>query len=219
MGNLVHVIAGALALVWALYANFAQANVDAVPPTCSVSLPGPEEDWLPQERWAWAEVCAGRVADLRRRGSPPPGNSADLAPRASADPAEHACTDARILRPVFLDSILFREPLASAVPRQGIRIAGACFREPLSLRGGIVHHGVGLTESELPALDFVNTRIEGDLALDGTAIADLLDLDGSRIDNALTVSSGARISRMSLYGAKIGGNVVMRGAVVMSILD
>src|SRR5262249_13100547 len=217
-------IAGLLVLGWTgTLFSFAvdRAHADAVPAAeCAISLPGNAEDWLPQERRAGSRMCIGCVGDLWV--DQPAGRPVEVAVNADAGPARQGtpdCSEANVLRFGFLDAILFREPMASSIPRQGVRISGACFNEALSLEGGILHHSLALTASHIPMLDLTNSRIEGDVRLSATTVIGPLKLDGARVEGALIVDSGARLSGVSLYGAKVGGNVVMRGTTVTSALD
>jgi hypothetical protein len=187
--------------------------------SCHVSLPGKETDWLPQELWAWNQICAGKIADLEARmHAEAAGDSVASSPDA-LDSAKARCPEARILRPAFLDTILFREPVASAIPRQGVRIASACFTEGLNLDGGVARHTLALTWSRIPSLDLTNVRVQGDIRLTGSSIAGPLTLEGAKIEGVLAVDSHAKVASMSLYGAKVGGNVIMRGATVASLLN
>ncbi len=211
--------ASALVIISTLWTGAHAASPQATT-DCTVALPGKEIDWLPQELWAWNQICAGKVADLAaaRYTEGAADNSRGIGVHdvgASPD----GCREARVLRPAFLDAVLFREPTASAVPRQGVRIAGACFTEDLDLDGGVTHHSLALTSSHIPGLNLTNARIEGDVRLTGSSIAGLLKLEGVKIDGVLAVDSGAKVANVNLYGAKVGGNVIMRGATVTSVVN
>ncbi len=81
----------------------------------------PDESWSEPERWAWAEIRVGRIADFHAR-------------HGKLDPKEpEGWDETRKLSQAFLESILVREPFKGAVPRQGVRIVGAWFEEPIGL--------------------------------------------------------------------------------------
>ena len=81
----------------------------------------PDESWSEPERWAWVEIRAGKIADFHARHS-------------KLDPKEPEGWDqTRKLSQVFLETILLGEPFKGAVPRQGVRIVGAWFEEPIDL--------------------------------------------------------------------------------------
>ena len=88
---------------------------------------GPHESWNDAEEWAWGEICAGRIADFNdHHGLAEP-----------LDPNKPDKWDAkaknRRLSPAFLEAVLLHDPWRGAIPRQGVRIAGALFSDPLDL--------------------------------------------------------------------------------------
>ncbi len=44
-------------------------------------------------------------------------------------------TEARVLSPAFLETVLLHEPYRSALPRRGIYVVGAWFRDAIDLSG------------------------------------------------------------------------------------
>ncbi len=95
----------------------------------------PPEDWSEAETWAWAEIRAGRTADFNARFGP-------LDPKTPK-----GWDDTRKLGQSFLETILLDDPYRSAIPRQGVRILGAWFPEPIDLAHARVEHQLWLHRS------------------------------------------------------------------------
>jgi hypothetical protein len=98
------------------------------------ALPGgpcltePRKRWSKQEKWVWDQVCIGVIADFNEAE----GYGGELDPKKLEGWPEN-----RVLRPEFLETMLLHEPYRSAVPRQGVRIVGAWFKEKLDLSDAV----------------------------------------------------------------------------------
>ena len=96
-----------------------------------MALPGekcrvpPLPKWTEPEKWAWIEICEGRIANFNKH------LNEELDPRNPAHDGKWS--DDRILSSRFLETILLHEPFRSAIPRQGVRIFGAYFPDEINL--------------------------------------------------------------------------------------
>jgi hypothetical protein len=151
------------------------------------ALPGepcqtaPHATWTTQEQWVWAQICLGQVADFSTRDA-----GGVLDPKK---PDAWQKRENRVLRPVFLETLLLHQPWRDAVPRHGVRIVGAWFREPLDL-----------SNAELTcALQLVWSRFESEVNLSRLRTPHLLSLDGSAVTGML-----------SMDNLNVGYNLLMR---------
>ena len=61
----------------------------------------PDPSWSDQEKWTWQKICLGQVADFNKAE----GYGGELDPKKP-----EGWPESRILRPSFLETILWREP-------------------------------------------------------------------------------------------------------------
>jgi hypothetical protein len=143
-----------------------------------VALPGepcqtaPHATWTPQEQWVWGQICIGKVANfnsIREYGG-------ELDP---THPDVWQQWEGRVLQPVFLETILLYKPWRDAMPRQGVRIVGAWFKEPLDLSNAELTRELSLHDS----------RFESTVSLSRLHTTELLSLEGSTIDGILDMKS------------------------------
>ena len=179
----------------------AQAAVPSTKP-CPVSA---DRDWTPVERWAWEEICHGRVAALDRM----PGTDMEQFP---------------VLRPEFLRTILIDEMYRKQIAQLGVRINHGRFRDPLLLDGIPVPGSLQLTDTRFEdRLSLNAARIEGDLILSRSNFGRGFDLSGVRVGNNLYLNTTESTSALGaeaaegpapsalLWGAGIGGNADFSG--------
>ncbi len=81
----------------------------------------------------------------------------------------------RKLSPTFLETILLHDPWRSAIPRQGVRIAGAWFNDTVDFEGAGIAHELWLNRS----------RFTSNVDLRRVRTASLLPLNGSVINGTL----------------------------------
>lgn len=84
-------------------------------------------EWSDAEKWAWARIVEGEVADFSAAYG-------ELEPRSG-----EGWTAQRSLRPAFLGTILFDKAWHDHIPVSGIRIVGARWAGPLILTHGTVN--------------------------------------------------------------------------------
>jgi hypothetical protein len=202
--------------------------------TCKLELPdsaGPEGGWSAAERWAWNEICLGRVADMSRapsdtvrsdstrgdttrsdstRGATSQGGGAVCNPADIAGPAPAN----RVLRPEFLQLILTRDPWASGTIRPVVTIQCARIAGALSLDSQRVAPETVIDDSEFTT----------DVSLNGARFDRLIRFEGSRFHGQLSAQSlqvgdGLFLQRahfdrdVSLTSAKVAGIVAANGSI------
>ena len=203
------------------------------------ALPGepcqtkPLRSWTPQEKWVWQQVCEGKIANFNKAE----GYGGNLDPRIPDDWPPN-----RVLRPAFLETILHHEPYRSALPRHGIRISGAWFRDRIDLSNSILIHQLWLNASRFDSVidlahlktsnvisfercRFLNNlsvrkaRIGDSLVLVGSKVAGKLDMDQVHIEGSLFMRDGAEFNDVVLILANIGGDLDIHGSKVIGRLN
>ena len=168
----------------------------------------PDESWSEPERWAWAEIRAGKIADFHARLS-------------ELDPNEPEGWDqTRKLSQAFLETILVREPFKGAVPRQGVHIVGAWFEEPIDLVNAQIVPQLWLDHCRFESpVDFSGATFSSDLSFDGSTITGKLKMNGLQVDGDLVMRDGARFAEVVLVGARVGDQLVMGGSTFTGKLN
>jgi hypothetical protein len=156
------------------------------------------------EEWAWNQIRKGLVADFNEL------EGKRLDPLDSTEWGE-----SRKLSHDFLKEILFREPYASALPTEGVRIVGAWFQEPLELASGRLNHQLRLEECRFEGLaSLTNLNVDGTLSLRGSVFYGErlgLDLGDAKISGRLDMSSATVSGRLDMQGLEVGEDIDMRG--------
>jgi hypothetical protein len=199
------------AVVLALLAAPAGVRAQVPPPpipTCSVLA---DEAWTPQEKFVWTRICDGDAADLNPE-----------APRGRIDPRAGGLPESRILRAVFIETILTHEPYRGAITRHGVRVFGARFTERIDLQNAVLAHELwfegclfekGADLSWLQAsqpVAFNTSKVDGLLNLYAAQIASDLHMTHSQMDGVGL--SGARIGRaLDLSNSHVTGSLDMPG--------
>ncbi len=115
----------------------------------------PEEQWSEAEQWAWQKIRTGGIADFNER------DGKELDPKVPGE-----WNAGRRLGSDFLKEILFLGPYRSAIPVEGVRIAGAWFADLVDLAYGRLNHQLWLERCRFDrAADLTGLRIEGWLSL------------------------------------------------------
>ncbi|NIN01208.1 MAG: hypothetical protein GTO24_24880, partial [candidate division Zixibacteria bacterium] len=150
-------------------------NAEAQPMKGKPALPGagcqtdPLDSWTPQEKWAWEQVCQEKIADF---------NKAEDYGGVLHPKEVEKWPEGRILRFAFLETILLHEPYRGALPRYGVRIRGAWFKESLHLEYAALSHMLRLD----------TCRFESDVNLSSLKAHRLLSFDGSKFTGKLNMN-------------------------------
>lgn len=178
------------------------------------ALPGeacrvpPHEGWSDLEEWVWHEIGSGRIADINAKL----GQTAD--PKEPDDWGAERRLGAR-----FLEIMLLYDPWRSAIPRQGVRIVGALFDEPVNLIEADIRHEFWLHQSRFTSnVDLHRIRTRSLLSLEGSVFTGTLIMDSASIGGDLFMRQGAEFAEVWLRGAKVGGQLDMTGAKVTGTL-
>ena len=139
------VVVQLLRILLALTLFIAPLGARGQEPTLPVSLEKPcsvpaDRSWTPQEKFVWERVCVGEDADFNEAA----GYGGQLDPTKPEGWAQN-----RVLRPKFLQAILFKDPYRSALTRKGVVISGARFTEALDLENAELEHPLELDDSLL----------------------------------------------------------------------
>lgn len=157
---------------------------------CSAEVDG---HWTPQEEFVWRKVCVGAAADL-----------------SNIDP---------VLSSRFLETILLKDKYRHALTRNGVRIVGARFMEPVELSGAELGHSLELIASVLEkGGNFSGMRSSHLIALDGSKVAGMLDLSGLRAED-LSMNGNAEFDDVNLGSPEISRQLRLNGSMVTGKLD
>ncbi len=156
-----------------------------------------EFKWTEPEIWVWKRVCEGESADFNKRYGFVDTNT--MGP----------WTEERQLSATFLETILLHEPYRGALTRNGVRIVGAWFRQPVDLEGSTLDRQLWLDKS----------RFESNVSLLGLKSSELISLQGSKFTGTLDMDSMEVGGNLFMRGGAEFGGVVLRSAKIASTLD
>ena len=193
--------------------------------------------WEEPEKWAWIEICEGRIANFNIR----PGNE-----RLDPKNPEHEhkwlgqykwsydnewSDGRRTLRSRFLRTILLHEPFHNVIPRQGIWITGAYFKDEIDLSGASIEQPLILSHSRFKSgidlsslkttkvVSFIVLKLDGDLDMDSALFKDDLNIISvafgdlllmkAKINGDLAVSYSESKYKLNLSSTFIGGDLYM----------
>ena len=162
----------------------------------------PMPKWTKPEKWVWEKICEGKVADFNKRP-----DSRLFYPREQEDCENWSD---QTLRSSFLETILLHEPFRSAIPRQGVRIIGACFPEPIDLSDALIDRPLTLSLSLFRSkVDMRHLTTSSFIALGGSTFNRMLDMDSVTVGGSLLMGDEAEFDYVSLERAKVGGDIIM----------
>ncbi|MCA3445392.1 MAG: hypothetical protein INF93_01530 [Rhodobacter sp.] len=199
-----------LLLVLMLGAGAAAAQDSATPrravagEACPVKLP----DWASApERYAWAQICAGNVADMQY------STGVDDEAGCDALKEDQPWPDSRLLSPRFIKLIAAREPFVSAPARPAVRVRCARFDEQVRLDEEVVPQSLWLDDSRLPkGVSLNGSRFGRDLSLDGATLGEAgLDAHTMSVAGDLYLQNGV-FGGAQLIGASVGGGLAASGS-------
>jgi uncharacterized protein YjbI with pentapeptide repeats len=166
----------------------------------------PKSTWSESERWVWGRIRAGNVADFNERmGSP-------------KDPRASEGWDAtRLLSVAFLREIFYCKNVRDEIAPEGVRIAGAVFRERLELPYGRLHCQLWLDRCRFEkAIDLSRQTIAGWLSLKGSFVAKP-DKDRTKPDEdppSVNLTDAVIEGGLNLAETSIEGTLIMNGLAV-----
>ena len=179
---------------------------------CSVSA---DPSWTPQEKFVWERVCAGEDADFNAA----PGYGGQLDPTKPEGWPQN-----RVLRPKFLETILFKDPYRSALTRNGVNIVGARFTETINLENAELEHPFGLQDSLLEKdVNLIRVRSKSPMGLARSHVAGTLDMYELELSGDLIIQNAnlgyvrlqlAHVGVLDLSGSKVSGKLDMSGLQV-----
>jgi cytoskeletal protein CcmA (bactofilin family) len=183
------------------------------------ALPGqkcqtpPYEAWSGAEKWAWTEICEGRIADFNRRYE-----LAEQLDPNKPDGWDDETRD-RQLSPAFLETVLLHEPWRSTIPRQGVRIVGALFSDALDLAHARLHRQLWLEYCVLEsAVNATGLRVDGWFSLEGSSTVGI-DLSASDIRGHVSLSQATFKGDVDLRSANVSGHLSMIGSAFEDTVD
>ena len=141
---------------------------------CSVKLP----DWASApEQYAWAQICAGNVADMQY------STGVDDEAGCDALKEDQPWPDSRLLSPRFIKLIAARVPYMSAPAQPAVRVRCARFDEQVILDEEEVPQSLWLHGSRLPrGISLYGSRFGRDLSLSGSTLGEAgLDANTMRV--------------------------------------
>jgi hypothetical protein len=193
MGALIRALLIALTLVGGLAVTPAAAKPALPGEECQVK---PHPKWSKNEQKVWKDICEGRESNLI--GLP---------------------ESERVLTSAFLETILVHKPWRETIPRQGVKIIGAIFKQEINLSGVKIDHEFWLYncifENNANFIDFKSSSL---LIFSGSEFKAFLDLQRAKIDKNLFMRKTI-INSANLAGAQIGGQLDMEGAKVSGQLN
>lgn len=119
----------------------------------------------------------------------------------------------------FLETILLKDKYRHALTRNGVRIFGARFTEPVELSAAELGHSLQPIASVLEkGGNFSGMRSSHLIALDGSKVAGMLDLRGLRAED-LSMNGDAKFDDVNLGSAEISRQLRLNGSMVTGKLD
>jgi uncharacterized protein YjbI with pentapeptide repeats len=169
----------------------------------------PREVWTEPEKWAWTQICEGRIADFNNRSG------------TTLDPKKpDGWSEDRALGSAFLETALLYQPDCVALTHTGVRIVGGWFREPINLEGARIVAELWLHESRFERpVSLRSMRTEGLLSLYGSKFTGYLNINGIEVGAPLVMGGGAEFDEVDLRSAKIGSQMSMTGSKFSGYLN
>ncbi len=189
-----------------------------------VSVPLPEGvGFTDAERWAWAQIIRGDIADMRFSTGKDDGAGSDANEEIEGPDGVKVLKPwpaSRKLSARFFDTILFQEPWASAKVRPWVRVYCAWIdeRERLNWAHAQAPDELALLCSRIDAQPiWQGTRFAGSVSLSGTRLQQGLLGDRLQVGGSLQCREGFTSGAdVRLLGAHICGNLGMDGAQLTS---
>jgi hypothetical protein len=176
-----------------------------VPANGRCSVPS-DPAWTPQEIFVWQRVCVGQVADFNEG----PNYGGPLDPKGPK-----TLPEGRILRPMFLETILVEDKYRKVLTRRGVIISGARFTDNLDLRYAQLGHEFALTESLLEkGVDFSGLRSPYGVSLAHSNITGWFVMKEGHLGGQLSLVGTKITGGLGMIGGQVGGQLGLGGAMV-----
>jgi hypothetical protein len=193
------------------------ATAEEYPAKGRPALPGgpcgtpPHPSWNEAEKWAWGEICRGKMADFNKRFASPGAEAQPLPPdREEAWTEEERAR--RGLSGTFIETVLLHEPWRGSLGRHGVKIQGAHFAEPVDLTSAEISHELWLEHSRFEkgfSADYVN--MSRTLSLEGSSLAEV-SVAFSNITGLLAISGKAQVRQsLAMKNLQVGGTLYLDG--------
>lgn len=201
--------------------GFEKAGLRQPPWPAPLVAPLPPGKFKKNEEWAWARIANGLDADMALY----PGEDADPAGAGWLDgkwssPPDPQKADSfkphHTLSELFLRTILFHEPWASAPEGPDVRIYNALVAEPVDWSGRETRGGLWFFRSRFAEdLYWLRLHVRGLILLEGSVLAGSLNADGLRVDGDLFCRDRFTSEKdIRLIGARIGGSMSFEDAIL-----
>jgi hypothetical protein len=188
----------------------AEATAQPVRPhgKCSVRV---EENWKPQERFVWRQVCVGKTANF---------NEADGYGGALDPTAARGFPANRILSSAFIEAILLKGVYRRALTRNGVRIIGARLTETLKLNDAELGHELWLDGSMLEkGVDFSGLRSMHPISFERSKVLGVLRMERLQLSSSLYMGNKAEFADVLLRNARISEQIDLNDAKVTGALN
>jgi uncharacterized protein YjbI with pentapeptide repeats len=173
----------------------------------------PLESWAPQEKWVWEKVYAGEIADFN--------DAKEIKDHGSElDPKKpKGWPDNRIITLKFLETILFEEPYRSAIPRQGVQVIGAWFKDKIDLSNASLIHQLVLAKSRFESdVDLNLLKTPHSISLSHCKFKGVLVMNNIDVKKNLHLRY-SEVAKVNLRGARINGELDIDGSNFGSTTD
>jgi hypothetical protein len=168
------------------------------------------EGWTPQEKFVWERVAAGEFADF---------NTAEGYGGYRDPKKPEGWPDNRVLRSVFLETILLKDLYRRALTRRGVTISGARFTDAIELQGAELQHRFGLADCLIEkGADLSGLRSKYPITLSRSKVAGTLWANGIDLDASLLIRN-AEFAEMDFATAHVGGQLILSGSKVAGKLN
>ena len=167
--------------------------------------------WTEQEKWVWQKVSTGEIADF---------NKAEGYGGALNSMESKGWPENRVLRPQFLENILLHEAYRSSLTRQGVRIAGAWFKDPINISNATITHQLILVNSRFESdVDMSFLKTSHSVCLNDSIFRENVNMQGIQIRGHLLIKNALVCSTAVLIGARVDGQVILSGSIFQGNLD
>ena len=172
----------------------------------------PDTSWTEQEKWVWAKLLDGEVADFNAD----PSFGGELDPKNDeiwTEANENAKN--RILTPKFLQTILTEEIYYKSLTHHGVRIIGAWFKKSVDLSNITIINQLWLDACRFEfELILAYIKSNNFISLESSVIKDQANMQGLKINSDFNINKLVVCSTFSMNNAKIFGNLTVENSEI-----